>query len=229
MNQCVVMTTSCGVLRIELFEDKAPISAQNFLAYAERGFYHNTLFHRVIKDVLIHGGGYELGLQRKRPRAPIRNESANGLLNRRGTLAYARTHNPDSATNQFFINLDENRMLDRDRCPDGIGYCVFGQVIDGLEVADRIASVPTVSFSGLKNVPSEEVFIHSVLSLRQIEREHAGDENVRGLIAALCQPDGDRHLWDILGDRLEDIGSRFAPQARPALFAELMNQGGCST
>lgn len=214
MNPIVAMATSTGILKIELFEDKSPISVRNFLGYVEDGFYDNTLFHRVIPNFVIQGGGYEPGMKQKKTKAPIKNESGNGLLNRRGTLANARTTAPDSATAQFFINVVDNEFLDRSQAQDGIGYCVFGQVIDGLDVADRITTIRTVSKHGHGNVPEEDVLIHFVLNLRQIEQQHLGDASIPGLMAALYQPGCDALQWGVLADRLEEMGSRFAPQVR---------------
>jgi len=152
----VVMETSEGNVEIELFADKAPISASNFLAYAESGFYENTIFHRVIRNFMVQGGGFETTMQQKSARAPIKNEAKNGLKNDRGTLAMARTSVIDSATSQFFINVVDNDFLNNG-APD-FGYAVFGKVITGMDVVDKIAAVQT----GAGDVPVKPVLIKSV-------------------------------------------------------------------
>lgn len=152
----VVMETSEGRVEIELFGDKAPISVSNFLAYAESGFYDNTVFHRVIKGFMVQGGGFDMTMRQKPTNAPIKNEAANGLKNDRGTLAMARTSVIDSATSQFFINVVNNDFLNhggRD-----FGYAVFGKVTAGMEVVDKIAAVQTAR----GDVPVQQVVIKSV-------------------------------------------------------------------
>src|SRR5262249_27652907 len=145
----VVMTTSLGTIRLELDGDKAPVGVANFLSYVDDQFYDNTIFHRVIKDFMIQGGGFEPGLRQKRTKAPIKNESPNGLSNPRGTIAMARTSDPDSATAQFYINVVDNaRGLDSQR------YCVFGQVIEGMDVVDKIRAVRTTRQAGYSDVPA---------------------------------------------------------------------------
>src|SRR5438093_3974893 len=131
------MDTSLGSLKIELFPDKAPHTVKNFLAYVDDKFYDGTVFHRVIKDFMIQGGGFEPGMKQKKTRPPIKNESANGLSNTRGTVAMARTSDPHSATAQFFINTANNAFLDKAQSRDGVGYCVFGKVTQGLDVVDK--------------------------------------------------------------------------------------------
>src|SRR4051812_25502023 len=133
-NTQVVMETSQGTIKIELEDDKAPITVKNFLGYVDEGFYDGTIFHRVISNFMIQGGGFEPGMKQKTTKGTIKNESTNGLSNKRGTLAMARTSAPDSATAQFFINVTDNGGLDRSRSQDGVGYCVFGQVIEGMDV-----------------------------------------------------------------------------------------------
>jgi len=128
-NTQVVMETSQGTLKIELEDEKAPITVKNFLAYVDEGFYDGTIFHRVIPNFMIQGGGFEPGMKQKTTKGTIKNESANGLENKRGTLAMARTNVPDSATAQFFINVVDNSFLDRANAQDRVGYCVFGRVI----------------------------------------------------------------------------------------------------
>ena len=153
----VVMETSLGTIKIELNEDRAPISVQNFLSYVDDKFYDNTIFHRVIDGFMIQGGGFEAGMKQKQTRAPIKNESPNGLSNVRGSIAMARTNNPDSATAQFYINVADNaRSLDAPR------YCVFGKVTEGMDVVDKIKAVNTGSRGGHQDVPTQDVLIKSV-------------------------------------------------------------------
>jgi peptidyl-prolyl cis-trans isomerase B (cyclophilin B) len=151
-----------GTIKIELDDEKAPITVKNFLAYVDEGFYNGTVFHRVIPNFMIQGGGFEPGMRQKGTKATIKNESTNGLPNTRGTLAMARTSVPDSASSQFFINVTDNGFLDRSQSRDGVGYCVFGRVIEGLDVVDKIKSVPTATRSGHENVPTQDVVITSV-------------------------------------------------------------------
>ncbi len=159
-NPVVIMSTSKGDIKIELYKDKAPITVENFLAYANDGFYNGTIFHRVIPNFMIQGGGFTPDLNQKPTKPPIKNEAKNGLKNERGTLAMARTQVVDSATSQFFINLVDNSFLD-----NGIrdyGYAVFGKVIDGMNVVDKIAAVETGSKGMYGDVPQEDVVITSV-------------------------------------------------------------------
>ena len=137
----VVMETSLGTIKLELYPDKAPVTAENFLGYVDEGFYDGTVFHRIIPNFMIQGGGMEPGMRQKRTKAAIKNEAGNGLSNKRGTIAMARTNDPDSATAQFFINVKDNDFLDKnDR---SAGYAVFGKVIDGMDVVDKIKAVKT--------------------------------------------------------------------------------------
>ncbi len=153
----VLMKTSQGDIKLELDEDRAPISVANFLGYVDDGFYDGTIFHRVIKDFMIQGGGFEPGMRSKQARPAIRNESPNGLSNVRGSIAMARLPDPDTATCQFFINtVDNSAHLDRSR------YCVFGKVIQGMDVVDKIRAVPTSRQAGHQDVPVDEVVILSV-------------------------------------------------------------------
>lgn len=162
-NPVVVIETSLGAVTAELDRRNAPVSVANFLAYAESGFYGGTVFHRVIKGFMIQGGGFTADLQRKETRAPIRNEATNGLTNDRGTLAMARTNVVDSATAQFFINTVDNPGLDNRGTDAGsYGYAVFGRVIDGLEVVDRIENVATGRRGPMRDVPDTTVEILSV-------------------------------------------------------------------
>ena len=159
----VVMTTSKGVIKIRLDAAKAPLTVQNFLQYVDEGHYDGTIFHRVINGFMIQGGGFDLHLRQKPTHAPIKNEAMNGLKNRRGTIAMARTMVVDSATSQFFINVVDNGFLDfRAPTAQGFGYCVFGEVIEGMEVVDAIKVVPTGNAAGMGDVPKEPVVIESV-------------------------------------------------------------------
>jgi cyclophilin family peptidyl-prolyl cis-trans isomerase len=151
--------TSHGDFTVELFEDDAPISAKNFLEYAEAGHFDGTLFHRVIPGFVIQGGGMTQDMSEKPTRAPIRNEASNGLKNRRGTLSMARTSDPHSATSQFFVNLVDNAFLDPGR--GGAGYAVFGCVTEGMDVIDRIAKVKTGSKGMHQDVPLDPVVVKS--------------------------------------------------------------------
>ena len=154
----VVLSTSMGDITIEIDAEKAPISSENFLAYVDSGHFDGTIFHRVISDFMIQGGGFDAEMSQKPTRAAIKNEANNGLKNERGTLAMARTNVVDSATAQFFINLKDNKFLDhggRD-----FGYAVFGHVTEGMDVVDSIASVETGSKGGQGDVPVEPVFIN---------------------------------------------------------------------
>ena len=158
-NPVVKIVTTKGEILVELDAEKAPVSVANFLAYTKDGFYNGTIFHRVIKDFMIQGGGMTPDMQQKKTNPPIKNEAANGLKNKRGTIAMARTNIPDSATSQFFINHKDNAFLDfKDPSPRGIGYAVFGKVISGMEVVDAIAVTPTRP----GDVPVEPVVIESV-------------------------------------------------------------------
>ena len=168
-NPVVVMETSMGTIKIELFEDKAPITVKNFLQYVEDKHYDGTIFHRVIPTFMIQGGGFEPGLKEKKTRAPIKNEASNGLSNLKYTVAMARVGQDvgdvkaaDSATAQFFINVKDNTGLDKARAEDGEGYCVFGRVIEGTDVVDKIKNVETGNSKGFMNVPTKDVVIKSV-------------------------------------------------------------------
>jgi peptidyl-prolyl cis-trans isomerase A (cyclophilin A) len=155
-----VLSTNQGEITIELNQAKAPVSVKNFLDYADAGFYTNTILHRVIPGFMIQGGGFTLKMQKKPTKAPIKNEAQNGLSNKRGTIAMARTSVVDSATSQFFINLSDNTFLDhgvRD-----FGYAVFGKVISGMDIVDKIGRVKTARAAGHSNVPVDPVIIKSV-------------------------------------------------------------------
>jgi peptidyl-prolyl cis-trans isomerase A (cyclophilin A) len=151
------METSMGTMKIELFADKAPLTCENFLAYVRDGFYDGTIFHRVIPNFMLQGGGMTETMREKETNKPIKNEADNGLRNLRGNLSMARTQAVDSATSQFFINLRDNAFLDHGA--RDFGYAVFAQVVEGLEVMDAIATVPTGSFGFHQDVPKEPVLI----------------------------------------------------------------------
>jgi cyclophilin family peptidyl-prolyl cis-trans isomerase len=161
-NPVVLIDTSAGPIKIELFEKESPITVKNFLQYVEDKHYDGTIFHRVIENFMIQGGGMEPGLKEKKTRGPIKNESDNGLQNKRGTLAMARTPAPDSATAQFFINVVDNDFLDKAKARDKVGYCVFGRVVEGMDVVDKIRKVKTSTKGGQENVPLEDIVIKSV-------------------------------------------------------------------
>jgi peptidyl-prolyl cis-trans isomerase B (cyclophilin B) len=163
MTKTVEMVTSAGTLRIELDDAKAPASVANFLAYAAKGHYADTVFHRVIKGFMVQGGGFAPGMKQKPTDAPIANEASNGLKNAKYTLAMARTSAPHSATAQFFINTKDNSFLDfKSESPQGWGYAVFGKVVSGTEVVDAIEGVRTGNRGGHDDVPIEDVVIRSV-------------------------------------------------------------------
>jgi len=165
-NPVVVMKTSLGTVKIELYEEKAPISVKNFLAYVDDKFYDDTIFHRVIPGFMVQGGGFNAkGAEKKETKAPIKNESANAVLNERGTLAMARTNVVDSATAQFFVNVKNNAFLNRSA--QGAGYAVFGRVIDGMDVVDKIEAVKTATNGSNENWPVEDVKIESI---RRVEK-----------------------------------------------------------
>ncbi|OEU61513.1 MAG: hypothetical protein BA870_07665 [Desulfuromonadales bacterium C00003094] len=162
----VLLKTTQGDIVIALDEEKAPLSAANFLAYVNDGFYDDTIFHRVIPNFMIQGGGMKTDMSQKDNRAPIKNEADNGLKNLRGTLAMARTQIVDSATSQFFINLSDNAFLDhQDPSPQGYGYAVFGKVVKGMEIVDAIAAVATGNSGMHQNVPVEPVLIQQATVL----------------------------------------------------------------
>ena len=151
--------TGLGVITLELDAEKAPLTTANFLAYVNKGHYNNTVFHRVIPGFMVQGGGFEPGMNQKVTDAPIQNEANNGLRNEIYTVAMARTSVPDSATAQFFINIKDNAFLDAANSPDGQGYAVFGKVISGMDVVDKIWAVPTANQGPHQNVPVTPVLI----------------------------------------------------------------------
>ncbi|AEH32889.1 peptidylprolyl isomerase [Vibrio anguillarum] len=156
----IILHTNFGDIKIQLNEEKAPETSANFLQYCRDGFYDNTLFHRVIDGFMIQGGGMTSGLKEKTTRATIKNEANNGLSNKIGTLTMARTMDPHSASSQFFINVNNNTFLDfRSESRDGWGYCVFAEVIEGMDIVNKIKAVSTGSMGMHQDVPLEEVFI----------------------------------------------------------------------
>ncbi len=159
------LQTNYGDIEIELDYENAPISAENFARYAKSGFYDGTVFHRVIDGFMIQGGGFDESMQQKETAEPIENEAKNGLTNDAGTLAMARTMDPHSASSQFFINVADNGFLNHtSESPQGWGYAVFGRVINGMDVVNKIKGVPTGSRMGHQDVPVENVIINQVVS-----------------------------------------------------------------
>jgi cyclophilin family peptidyl-prolyl cis-trans isomerase len=169
-NPSVVLSTNMGDIRIELFAAQAPVTTKNFLDYASEGFYDGLIFHRVIPGFMVQGGGFDRQMKQKATKSPIKNEAANGLKNRVGSIAMARTSVVDSATAQFFINVKDNTFLDhRNTSSDGFGYAVFGHVAEGMDVVQKIEQVKTASRGSYQDVPVEPVVIHSV---RVENKEH---------------------------------------------------------
>lgn len=158
----VLMSTSMGDIKIELYDKEAPETVKNFLSYVNDKFYDGTIFHRVIPGFMIQGGGFTATMEQKPTKPPIKNEAGNGLKNTTGTIAMARTSVPDSATSQFFINVKDNDFLNRDKAQDGVGYAVFGKVIEGMDVVRKIEQVPTGRRGMHADVPLEPVVIKSV-------------------------------------------------------------------
>lgn len=160
----IIFKTTLGDIKIELDFEKAPITAKNFQQYAEEGHYNGTIFHRVIKGFMAQGGGFAPGLEEKETRASIQNEANNGLGNARGTLAMARTQEPHSASAQFFINLTDNDFLNfKNESVQGWGYCVFGEVVEGMDVVDKMALVETGNMYGHGDVPKDDILIESAI------------------------------------------------------------------
>lgn len=161
--QTVILNTNHGPITIELDDEHAPKTVENFLSYANEGFYNNTVFHRVINGFMIQGGGFEPGMKQKPTKAQIKNEANNGLKNTTGTIAMARTNDPHSATAQFFINVADNDFLNfKSESPQGWGYAVFGKVTDGMDVVNKIKGVKTGTSGFHQDVPKEDVLIQSV-------------------------------------------------------------------
>lgn len=163
-NPQLIIKTNKGDIEIELYEDKAPISVKNFLNYVNKGFYKDTIFHRVIDGFMIQGGGFTAQMDQKKTDAPIKNEATNGLKNTEGTLAMARTGVVDSATSQFFINVEDNDFLDhKNTTQSGYGYAVFGKVTSGMTVVNQIKKVQTGAKNGHRDVPVEPVVILDIV------------------------------------------------------------------
>lgn len=161
-NPVVLMETSLGNIKIELFQNRAPVSVSNFLDYVNEGFYEGTIFHRVISNFMIQGGGFTEDMEKKNTHPPIKNEAGNGIGNTKGTIAMARTQIVNSATSQFYINLKDNPFLNhRDESNQGYGYCVFGRIIEGMDVVEMIGRVPTTRKGRHENVPIKPVIIKS--------------------------------------------------------------------
>jgi peptidyl-prolyl cis-trans isomerase B (cyclophilin B) len=168
MNPTVALETSHGRILLELYPDKAPKTVENFLQYVRSGFFDGTIFHRVIPDFMIQGGGFTSDMRQKPTRTPIQNEADNRVANARGTIAMARTNDPHSATAQFFINLKDNGFLDHTgKHPQGWGYAVFGKVVEGMDVVDKIADVRTTRKGMHENVPAEAVVIEKTTAQEQ--------------------------------------------------------------
>lgn len=165
----VKLVTSAGDITVELYPDKAPVTVSNFLQYVDDGFYKGTVFHRVIRNFMIQGGGFDAKLSKKSTHAPILNEAANALKNDRGTMAMARTSEPNSASSQFFINTVDNAPLNfKDSSAGGIGYCVFGRVVEGMDVLDAIQAAPTTTKAGMRDVPVEDVMIKEAVRVTRV-------------------------------------------------------------
>ncbi|MAW34554.1 MAG: peptidylprolyl isomerase [Gammaproteobacteria bacterium] len=160
----IVINTTSGNIKLELFDDKAPKTSENFKEYIKSGYFNNIIFHRVIKDFMIQGGGFTKDMQQKETMQPIKNEANNMISNERGTIAMARTNDPHSASAQFFINLKDNKFLDfKSETIQGWGYCVFGKVIEGIEVVDEIAKVSTGSYGPHQDVPDDPIIINEII------------------------------------------------------------------
>jgi peptidyl-prolyl cis-trans isomerase B (cyclophilin B) len=160
----ITLNTNFGVIKVNLFADEAPATVENFLAYANSGFYNDTIFHRVIDGFMIQGGGFTADMEQKDVNAPIENEASNGVSNKLGTLAMARTSDPHSATGQFFINLTDNNFLDfKSETSQGWGYCVFGEVAEGMDIVNKIKAVATGNQGHHGDVPLEPIIVQSVV------------------------------------------------------------------
>lgn len=159
----IIIHTNYGPIKVELEAEKAPKTVENFLAYAKEGFYDGTIFHRVVENFVIQGGGFEPSMTQKPTKDPVENEAKTGLSNLTGTISMARTMAPHSATSQFFINVNDNTFLDHTaESRDGWGYCAFGTVTEGMDIAQKISKLPTQETMGHDDVPSESVVIEKV-------------------------------------------------------------------
>lgn len=162
-NPMVLMKTNMGSIKIELFEKEAPLTVKNFLNYVDKKFYEGTTFHRIVPGFVIQGGGFDKDMMKKATLEPIKNEATNGLKNLKGTLSMARTSDINSATSQFFVNLKDNAALDHtDVTSRGYGYAVFGKVVEGMEIVEKIAKAKTTIKAGMKDVPEKPIIIESV-------------------------------------------------------------------
>lgn len=160
----ITLNTNKGTIKVELDTDKAPATCENFLSYLDSGHYNGTVFHRVIPSFMVQGGGFSEDMQQKSTNKPVDNEADNGLLNDTGTLAMARTADPHSATSQFFINVNDNTFLNHtEKSPNGWGYCVFGKVVEGMDVVMEMSTVPTGNMGGHGDVPLEPLIIESAV------------------------------------------------------------------
>ncbi|MGI5308790.1 peptidylprolyl isomerase [Rheinheimera sp. WS51] len=160
----ISLHTNYGVIKLQLFADKAPVTAENFTNYVKEGFYDNTIFHRVIDGFMIQGGGFTADMNQKTAKAPIKNEANNNVANKKGTIAMARTNDPHSASNQFFINVGDNDFLNHSsETSAGWGYCVFGEVVEGMDVVDSIKKVATTHSHGHADVPVKPVIIEKAV------------------------------------------------------------------
>ncbi len=160
----ITLNTNKGTIKVELDTDKAPATCENFLSYLDSGHYNGTVFHRVIPSFMVQGGGFSEDMQQKPTNKPVDNEADNGLLNDNGTLAMARTADPHSATSQFFINVNDNSFLNHtEKSPNGWGYCVFGKVVEGMDVVMEMSTVPTGNMGGHGDVPVEPLIIESAV------------------------------------------------------------------
>jgi len=163
-NTKIIIKTTSGDIKIELYDDKAPITSENFKKYIESGYFTDTIFHRVIKNFMIQGGGFTAEMSEKDSMPPIKNEANNGISNERGTIAMARTPDPHSASSQFFINLKDNNFLDfTAETSQGWGYCAFGKVFEGMDILDKIALVNTGSYGAHQDVPKEPITINEII------------------------------------------------------------------
>jgi len=159
----ITFTTNLGDIKMSLDFDNAPISSENFTKYAKDGYYNGTIFHRVIKGFMAQGGGFTSGMGEKEANETIKNEANNGLSNKRGTIAMARTNEPHSASAQFFINLSDNDFLDhKNETTQGWGYCVFGEVTEGMDIVDKMVAIPTGRMGFHDDVPKEEIIVEAV-------------------------------------------------------------------
>lgn len=173
----IKLNTNRGTITLELDDEKAPVTVENFIQYVNDGFYDGTIFHRVINGFMIQGGGMEPGMGKKETREPIKNEADNGLANDIGTIAMARTNDPDSATAQFFINIKDNSFLNHSApTAAGWGYCVFGKIVDGMDVINIIKAVDTSSTGMHQDVPIEDVIIESAEIFEETEEVEESDE-----------------------------------------------------